>query len=67
MKRRMLEAPLENDREMLRRLSGAVPTDDLIAMLIDLAGRLEKEGKLVSAKVASVAANRLDSLAHPAH
>lgn len=50
------------ERELLRRLDGVIPTSDLIAMVRDLAATLAGEGLVVRAKVAEVAASRLDSL-----
>ena len=50
------------ERALMRRLEGVVPTCDLIAMVRDLATTLASEGLVLRAKVAEVAATRLDSL-----
>lgn len=49
-------------RELMRRLDAVIPTNDLIEMIRDLAGTLAAEGLVLRAKVAEVAAARLDSL-----
>lgn len=50
------------EQELMRRLNGVIPTDDLIEMVRDLAQTLTAEGLVLRAKVAEVAAARLDSL-----
>jgi hypothetical protein len=50
------------ERELMRRLDGVIPTDQLIQMVRDLSEVLAKEGLVVRARVAEVAATRLDSL-----
>jgi hypothetical protein len=50
------------EQELMRRLDGVIPTGDLIAMVRDLAETLAAEGLVLRAKVAAVAAARLDSL-----
>ena len=50
------------ERELMRRLDGVIPTNELIMMVRDLAETLAGEGLVLRAKVAEVAATRLDSL-----
>lgn len=52
----------DEEREMLRRLDGVIPTPELIQMVHDLSETLAKEGLVLRAKVAELAAARLDSL-----
>lgn len=61
MEQAMRELDAE-ERELLARLDGVVSTADLIGLVVSLAETLEKEGLVVRAKVARVAAARLDSL-----
>ncbi|WP_158010775.1 hypothetical protein [Tardibacter chloracetimidivorans] len=56
----MPKALTEDERHILKRLNGDVSTSDLVQMLFDLAGHLERDGQLACAKLASVAAMRLE-------
>lgn len=56
----MPKALSEDERQILRRLNGDVSTSDLVQMLFDLAGHLERDGQIACAKLASIAALRLE-------
>ncbi|API59476.1 hypothetical protein BSL82_09280 [Tardibacter chloracetimidivorans] len=60
MEVQMPKALTEDERHILKRLNGDVSTSDLVQMLFDLAGHLERDGQLACAKLASVAAMRLE-------
>lgn len=52
----------DEEQELLVQLNAGLPTDELIAMVRDLAEVLTKEGLVVRARVAETAADRLEQL-----
>lgn len=52
----------DEEQELLVQLNAGRPTDELIAMVRDLAEVLTKEGLVVRARVAETAADRLEQL-----
>lgn len=50
------------EQELLEQLNAGLPTNELIAMVRDLAQVLTKEGLAIRARVAETAADRLEQL-----